>query len=146
MGVRRGTVILVSRVCVGTFSILGSAYWGGFVNQRAEVWAERLLRSRVDMSHSWISAESWRQEFIALRALRLATLHLLGDLPLIVLRRGQRTTDVLIQREAALVELSSIGKLVVAAESDHLIQLYQPELVAQAIQDVVGQARLVHRH
>jgi pimeloyl-ACP methyl ester carboxylesterase len=113
--------------------------------QRAEVWAERLWRSRVDMSHSWISAESWRQEFIALRALRLATPHLLGDLPLIVLRRGQRTTDVLIQREAALVELSSIGKLVVAAESDHLIQLYQPDLVTQAIQDVVGQARVEHR-
>jgi len=114
--------------------------------QRAEVWAERLWRSRVDMSHSWISAESWRQEFIALRALRLSTPHLLGDLPLIVLRRGQRTTDVLIQREAALVELSSNGKLVVAAESDHLIQLYQPDLVTQAIQDVVGQARVVHRH
>jgi hypothetical protein len=65
---------------------------------------------------------------------------------LIVLRRGHRTTDVLIQREAALVELSSIGKLVVAAESDHLIQLYQPELVTQAIQDVVGQARVVHSH
>src|SRR5438045_4024666 len=51
--------------------------------QRAEVWAERLWRSRIDMPHSWISAESWRQEFVALLQLRRATPHALGDLPLI---------------------------------------------------------------
>ena len=106
--------------------------------QRAEIWAERLWRSRVDMPHSWITAESWRQEFVALRNRRLATPHALGDLPLIVLRRGRRTNDVLNQREADLVALSSVGKLVVATESDHEIQLYQPDLVAQAIRDVIG--------
>ena len=106
--------------------------------QRAEVWAERLWRSRIDMPHSWISAESWRQEFVALLQLRRATPHALGDLPLIVLRRGRRTNDVLNQREADLVALSSRGKLVVATESDHEIQLYQPELVVQAIKDVLG--------
>lgn len=109
--------------------------------QRDEVWAERLWRSRVDMSHSWITAESWKQEFVALRRLRLATPHALGDLPLIVLRRGRRTTDVLNQREADLVGLSSRGKLVVATESDHEIQLYQPELVIQAIRDVIRTRR-----
>ena len=70
--------------------------------------------------------------------LRRATPHALGDLPLIVLRRGRRTNDVLNQREADLVALSSRGKLVVATESDHEIQLYQPELVVQAIKDVLG--------
>ncbi len=95
--------------------------------QRDEVWAERLWRSRVDMPHSWITAESWRQEFVALRQLRLATPHALGDLPLIVLRRGRRTNDVLNQREADLVALSRVGKLVIATDSDHEIQLYQPE-------------------
>ncbi len=109
--------------------------------QRAEVWAERLWRSRVDMPHSWITAESWRQEFVALRQLRLATPHALGDLPLIVLRRGRRTNDVLNQREADLVALSSVGKLVIAPESDHEIQLYQPDLVVQAIRDVIGETK-----
>ena len=109
--------------------------------QRAEVWAERLWRTRVDMSHSWITAESWREEFVALRQRRLATAHALGDLPLIVLRRGRRTTDVLNQREADLVQLSSNGKLVIATESDHEIQLYQPDLVVQAIRDVIGEIR-----
>ncbi|HLB86443.1 MAG TPA: hypothetical protein VJK29_02195, partial [Terriglobales bacterium] len=113
--------------------------------QRAEVWAERLWRSRVDMPHSWITAESWRQEFVALRNRRLATPHALGDLPLIVLRRGRRTNDVLNQREADLVALSSIGTLVIATESDHEIQLYQPDLVVQAIRDVIGEIHENHR-
>ncbi len=102
------------------------------------------------MSHSWITAESWRQEFVALRQLRLATSHALGDLPLIVLRRGRRTNDVLNQREADLVALSSVGKLVIATESDHEIQLYQPDLVVQAIRDVIEETlshpARVHRH
>jgi hypothetical protein len=77
---------------------------------------------------------------------RLAEPHALGDLPLIVLRRGRRTTDVLNQREADLVALSSIGKLVVAGESDHEIQLYQPDLVVQAIRDVIGASHAHYRH
>jgi len=98
----------------------------------------------VDLSHSWVTAESWKQEFIALRRRRLAEPHGLGDLPLIVLRRGRRTTDVLNQREAELVTLSSIGKLVVATDSDHEIQLYQPDLVVQAIRDLIGESHAHH--
>jgi pimeloyl-ACP methyl ester carboxylesterase len=113
--------------------------------QRDEVWADRLWRSRVDMPHSWITAESWKEEFVALRQHRLATPHALGDLPLVVLRRGRRTNDVLNQREADLVALSSVGKLVVATESDHEIQLYQPDLVVQAIRDVIGESQAPHR-
>jgi pimeloyl-ACP methyl ester carboxylesterase len=109
--------------------------------QRAELWAQRLWLSRIDMSHSWITAESWREEFVALRNRRLATPHALGDLPLVVLRRGLRTSDLLNQREADLVALSSVGRLVVATESDHEIQLYQPDLVVQAIRDVSRESR-----
>ena len=112
--------------------------------QRAELWAERLWLSRIDMSHSWITAESWRQEFVALRNRRLATPHALGELPLVVLRRGLRTNDVLNQREADLVGLSSVGRLVVATQSDHEIQLYQPDLVVQAIRDVIRESRGHH--
>jgi pimeloyl-ACP methyl ester carboxylesterase len=109
--------------------------------QRDLLWAYRLWLSRIDMPHSWISAESWREEFVALRTLRLAQPHALGDLPLIVLRRGLRTNDTLNQREADLAALSSVGKLIVAPESDHDIHLWSPDLVVSAIRDVVTAAR-----
>lgn len=109
--------------------------------QRDLLWAYRLWLSRIDMPHSWITAESWREEFVALRALRLAHRHALGNLPLIVLRRGLRTNDTLNQREADLATLSSVGKLVVAPESDHEIHLWSPDLVVSAIRDVITAAR-----
>jgi len=93
------------------------------------------------LSHSWITAESWREEFVTLRARRLATAHALGDLPLIVIRRGRRTTDVLNQREAALAQLSSVGRLEVAANSDHEIHEYEPDIVVNAIHEVVVASR-----
>jgi hypothetical protein len=57
------------------------------------------------------------------------------------MRRGLRSNDVLNQREADLAELSSAGRLIVATKSDHDIHLYQPDLVAEAIRDVVSAAR-----
>jgi pimeloyl-ACP methyl ester carboxylesterase len=105
--------------------------------QRARLWASRQLTAQIDMPHSWITAESWRQEFVALLRLRLGNPHVLGDLPLIVLHRGRRTDDVLNKREAELAEMSSVGTERVAKESDHYIHLYQPELVTQAIREVV---------
>lgn len=109
--------------------------------QRASLWAERQWLSRIDMLHSWITAESRREEFVALRNRRLATPHALSDLPLIVMRRGLRTNEVLNQREADLAKLSSTGRLIIATKSDHDIHLYQPDLVAEAIRNVVSAAR-----
>jgi len=39
------------------------------------------------------------------------------------------------------VALSSSGRLVVAPKSDHQIMLYEPDLVVNAIRDVVNEAR-----
>ncbi len=114
--------------------------------QRARLWALRKWISEIDMPHSWITAESWKEEFAVLKRLRLASPHALGDLPLIVLHRGRRSDAELNQREADLVKLSSVGVERVAPESDHHIHLYQPELVIQAIRDVVTAARLRHGH
>jgi pimeloyl-ACP methyl ester carboxylesterase len=108
--------------------------------QRADLWATRKWLAEIDMSHSWITAESWRQEFLALRRQRLAQPHVLGNLPLIVLRRGRRTDDDLNRREAELASMSSVGVLRIAADSDHEIQLYQPDLVTKAIRDVKSMA------
>ena len=75
-----------------------------------------------------------------MRQQRLGDPHVLGDLPLIVLRRGRRSDDVLNQREAELVKMSSVGVLRIAEQSDHEIQLYQPDMVSGAIRDVIKAA------
>jgi pimeloyl-ACP methyl ester carboxylesterase len=112
--------------------------------QRDWLWAIRKWFAEIDMSHSWITAESWRQEFTALKHLRTSRPHVLGDLPLIVLARGRHTDPVLNQREAELANISSHGVERIAAESDHLIQLYQPDLVTQAIRDVKLMSEKMH--
>jgi len=109
--------------------------------QRARLWAQRRWLSQIDMSHSWITAASWRQENMALRKFRLGSPHVLCDLPLVVLRRGLRSNPVLDQREADLASMSTSGRLVIATKSDHDIHLYEPSLVVQAIRDVVQAAR-----
>ncbi len=80
----------------------------------------------------------------------------LGDIPLIVLSRGQPTPlfdpalaaevieqmdRVWQQMQAELVQLSPQGEQVVATESGHFIQLDQPELVIEAIEHIVAKAR-----
>ena len=57
--------------------------------QRARYWAfERLVRDVGLLPKGSAAAESWRQEFTALRRQRLGDAHPLGDLPLIALERG----------------------------------------------------------
>jgi pimeloyl-ACP methyl ester carboxylesterase len=88
--------------------------------------------------------------------MRFAQLDTLGDIPLIVLTAGQievRETSgvsaeiaeetLAVQREiqAKLAALSPNGKQVIAEESGHLVQIDQPELVVEAISEVVGAAQ-----
>jgi pimeloyl-ACP methyl ester carboxylesterase len=108
--------------------------------QTARLWAERNFLAHIDMPHSWITAESWKEEFAGLRRLRLAKPNVLGNLPLIVIARGRRTDPVLSKREAELATMSSAGSERIASESDHEIHLYQPEVVTRAIQDVKAMA------
>ena len=70
--------------------------------------------------------------------MRLARPYVLGDLPLVVLHRGRRTDTVLDDREAALAKMSRLGVERVARESDHYIQLWQPDAVTDAIRDVLA--------
>jgi len=109
--------------------------------QGARLWAQRKWFANIDMPHSWITAASWGQEFSALRKLRLAHPYVLGDLPLIVLSRGLRTDAVLREREAELATLSRRAQQRIAEKSDHEIHLYQPELVAKSIRDVIAMAK-----
>jgi pimeloyl-ACP methyl ester carboxylesterase len=71
----------------------------------------------------------------------------LGDLPLVVIRAGKRLPgdyppeDIWRQTQEQLAGLSTNGRLLLAEESGHFVQLEQPDLVAQAIQEVIEQAR-----
>lgn len=85
--------------------------------------------------------------------LRAAQIRSLGDLPLVVLRHGQAAPmmaspevsrlieETFAQLQQEMANLSSNGRLVVAESSTHTIQLDQPELVVEAIRDVVSAAR-----
>ncbi len=96
---------------------------------------------------------SWEATTAEVRAMQITTL---GDIPLVVLTRGEHavpdaygvSAEVVEQAQAAwyemqaeLAALSSNGKQVVAEQSDHYIQLDQPELVIDAIREVVEAAR-----
>jgi pimeloyl-ACP methyl ester carboxylesterase len=107
----------------------------------ARLWASRKLVAEDDIYQELVTAESWRQEFIALRRERLHQEHSLGSLPLIVLGRKQTDWQTRQRHLAELKALSSAGKLIVAEDSGHEIHLYRPELVVQAIREVVTAAR-----
>ena len=64
----------------------------------------------------------------------------LGDIPLVVLVAGARQAHLHTEDEA-VAHLSSHGKLVAAPDSGHWIQLDRPDLVVQAIREVVFTAR-----
>ena len=83
---------------------------------------------------------------------RAANIKPLGDIPLIVLSRGQGalppdsglSPEVVKQfdegwgqMQQEMAEMSSRGKRVVAEQSGHYIHLQQPEMVVEAIKDVI---------
>ncbi|MEW6206882.1 MAG: alpha/beta hydrolase [Acidobacteriota bacterium] len=65
----------------------------------------------------------------------------LGDMPLIVLTRGKNQSEGHSKLQADLVHLSRNSKQIIAKNSGHHIQLDQPELVSDAIRQVVEAAR-----
>ena len=91
------------------------------------------------------AAESWRQEFTALRRLRLERAAPLGSLPLVVLERGHDSNPLWHSQQVDLAGLSSAGRLVTVEGSGHMIHLYNPTVVVQAIRDVVRSVRASHR-
>jgi pimeloyl-ACP methyl ester carboxylesterase len=109
--------------------------------QAARLWAARKFIAGDDVYQELITAESWRQEFIALRRHRLGRKHPLGKLPLTVLGRRQKDMETRQRHLAELKGLSSAGKLIMAEKSGHEIHLYRPKLVVQAIREVVLSAR-----
>lgn len=86
------------------------------------------------------------EELAALRAERMKSKYPLGDKPLIVLTRGIPDEDSKELEEehrrdhAAIATMSRNGKLVIASRSGHHVQLDEPELVVNAIREVLATA------
>jgi pimeloyl-ACP methyl ester carboxylesterase len=87
------------------------------------------------------------EELAGLRAERAKSDHPLGDMPLIVLTRGKSEEEgpdgKAFEEEhrkdhTAMAAMSRNGKLVIAANSGHHIQLEEPELVIKAIRDLLA--------
>lgn len=84
--------------------------------------------------------------------MRAAGIWTLGDLPLVVLRHGreqppmggpelaQLLEETFRRLQAEMAGLSSRGRLLVAADSGHLIHLEEPHLVADAVRAALAQA------
>jgi pimeloyl-ACP methyl ester carboxylesterase len=113
--------------------------------QNARHWAfEKMVQEIGWLPNSVASAESWREEFSALRQQRLETSHPLGSLPLVVLERTKDTNEVWHAQELQLAGLSSTGRLIKAEGSGHMIHLERPDLIASAITQVAAQSGTQH--
>jgi pimeloyl-ACP methyl ester carboxylesterase len=113
--------------------------------QNARHWAfEKMVQEIGWLPNSIATAESWRDEFSALRQQRVSQPHPLGNLPLIVLERTKDTNPTWHAQQQQLAALSTKGKLIEAEESGHMIHLERPDLVAKAIQNVSAQSRNEH--
>jgi pimeloyl-ACP methyl ester carboxylesterase len=64
----------------------------------------------------------------------------LPDIPLVVISSSDQPTRVL-DRHRALAQLSAQGRHVIAARSGHWIQFDEPEIVVNAVREVVGRVR-----
>jgi len=112
--------------------------------QRMRVWAS----GRLEHVAAAVNP-NLEDELTLLRTARLQNAHLYGDLPLIVITRGksdddgpdqQRFMEERLKDHAALAALSSRGKHIVATRSGHHVQIEQPDLVVDAIREVVAVA------
>jgi pimeloyl-ACP methyl ester carboxylesterase len=97
----------------------------------------------------------WPEELQAMHNARASRAFMLGDLPLIVLIGGKsdetppgvsadewaRLAEEKREQKERLAELSRNSKVILAARSGHHIQLDEPELVVNAIRQVVRAAR-----
>ena len=90
------------------------------------------------------------EELAGLRAERAKSEHPLGDMPLIVLTRGKseeegpegKALEAEHRRDhVAIAAMSRNGKLIIAEQSGHHVQLDEPELVVKAIRDALAAAR-----
>ncbi|MBV8858050.1 MAG: alpha/beta hydrolase [Acidobacteria bacterium] len=111
--------------------------------QRLQLWAqnEPAFRRAVSAELDWSP-----EELARMYAERGKPEYLLGDIPLIVLTRGEGYEDKGLEEErlrlqGELARLSTNGKQVVAEGTGHNIHLENPKLVTDSIREVVEAVR-----
>jgi pimeloyl-ACP methyl ester carboxylesterase len=90
------------------------------------------------------------EELAGLRAERAKSQYPLGEMPLIVLTRGRPDDDgpdgKALEEEhrrdhTAIASMSRNGRLIVAANSGHHVQIEEPELVIKSIREILEKIR-----
>jgi len=81
------------------------------------------------------------EELAALLKQRTDEKYPLGDMPLVVLSRGQDVDDAHTRNQTGLVGLSRVGKQIIAQRSGHEIMITEPGLVVRAIRDMMPAMR-----
>jgi pimeloyl-ACP methyl ester carboxylesterase len=110
--------------------------------QQVRQWAfGKAVRDFGWLPNTLAAAESWRQEFSALRRQRLSGRYPLANLPLRVLERQRDSTEIWHLQQVQLAALSSEGRLTKADRSGHMIHIERPDLVVEAIVDLVQEIR-----
>ncbi len=108
--------------------------------QQVRLWATSQSKyNEARRSEFDFLAEELARMYAAERAKRE---YPLGDMPLIVLTRGKNQSEGHSKLQADLVRLSRNGRQIIAENSGHHIQLDEPELVIEAIRQVVDAVRL----
>ena len=120
------------------------------------IWGPYDAFVAMDMKTSDAQAAEGKAFMDNLQQVGAAHITTLGDIPLIVLSHGrddnfsvsglsaddqQLAEQAWQQMQAELAQLSPRGEKVVASESGHYIQLDQPQLVIDAIEQVVAEVR-----
>jgi hypothetical protein len=103
--------------------------------QRMRAWAFGQVK------HWATNDNPFEGEELASLAAELKKPYRLADLPLIVVSRGLDPDDEHTRNQTALVSLSRRGKQVIAKRSVHEVMVTEPDVVVQAIQEVLAAAR-----
>jgi len=100
----------------------------------------RLMNAPIDRDRIVEMMEGQVTAFAALHARRTTTEHPLGNLPIVVLTRGLESRESLRTSHDNLAAESTNARHTVIPDAGHEIHLFRPEVVIQAIQDVVRAA------
>ena len=95
---------------------------------------EQRFFEKLDFSSGPGMMESWRKAFITVRTPQDST----AAVPLIILTAEDANAEER-QQQADLLRLSRNSKQVIAANSGHFVQLDRPDLVIEAINQVLSQ-------
>jgi len=104
--------------------------------------AQRMRRWSFSQVKHWATNDNpFEGEELAALAAELRKPYPLGNLPLVVISRGLDADEEHNRNQSALVGLSRHGRQVIAKHSVHEIMITEPDVVVQAIREVLSDTR-----